>query len=69
MNENTWRHVMAWEQMHCAECKSPQLLRFCGRPDELRRAFCFNLPYFACQGSLAPFCPAMCNRCFLCPVS
>ena len=36
MNEMTWRHVLAWEQMHCAECKSPQLLRFCGRPDELR---------------------------------
>ena len=36
MNEMTWRHVLAWEQMHCAECSSPKLLRFLGRPHELR---------------------------------
>ncbi len=36
MNEVTWQHVMAWEALHAGECAKPQLLRFTGRPDELR---------------------------------
>ena len=36
MNEVTWQHVLAWEALHAGECGQPQLLRFCGRPDELR---------------------------------
>ncbi len=36
MNEATWQHVMAWEALHAGECAKPQLLRFTGRPDELR---------------------------------
>lgn len=38
MNEVTWQHVMAWEALHAGECAKPQLLRFTGRPDELRCA-------------------------------
>jgi cytochrome c heme-lyase len=38
MNEVTWQHVMAWEALHVGECPNPQLLRFTGRPDELRCA-------------------------------
>ena len=36
MNEVTWQHVLAWEALHAGECAGPQLLRFTGRPDELR---------------------------------
>ena len=36
MNEVTWQHVLAWEALHAGECANPQLLRFTGRPDELR---------------------------------
>ena len=35
MNEQTWKQVLAWEALHCAECKTPKLLRFMGRPDDL----------------------------------
>ncbi len=38
MNEVTWQHVMAWEALHAGECAEPQLLRFTGRPNELRCA-------------------------------
>jgi hypothetical protein len=36
MNEMTWRKVMDWEQLHCQECKYPTLLKFQGRPHDLR---------------------------------
>lgn len=36
MNEITWGHVMAWESLHRDHCCSPSLLRFRGRPDDLR---------------------------------
>lgn len=36
MNEVTWQHVLAWERLHGGECGDPRLLRFTGRPDELR---------------------------------
>ena len=36
MNEVTWQHVLAWEALHADKCAEPQLLRFVGRPDELR---------------------------------
>jgi hypothetical protein len=36
MNEMTWRKVMDWEQLHCQECKYPTLLKFQGRPNDLR---------------------------------
>jgi cytochrome c heme-lyase len=36
MNERTWKQVMDWEKtFHCDECKTPKLLKFIGRPDEL----------------------------------
>ena len=36
MNETTWRQVLEWEDLHCAECDAPRkLIRFLGRPDEL----------------------------------
>jgi cytochrome c heme-lyase len=38
MNEKTWERVAEWEQLHCAECPDPRLLRFRGRPDDLRSA-------------------------------
>lgn len=36
MNESTWRGVLDWEQLHCQECKYPTLLKFQGRPHDLR---------------------------------
>jgi hypothetical protein len=38
MNEATWQTVHDWEQLHCEECKHAQLLRFQGRPHDLRWA-------------------------------
>ena len=38
MNELTWQRVAVWEMLHRAECPSPSLLRFRGRPDDLRWA-------------------------------
>ncbi|GAB4819127.1 hypothetical protein N2152v2_006173 [Parachlorella kessleri] len=35
MNELTWQRVAVWEMLHRAECPSPSLLRFRGRPDDL----------------------------------
>lgn len=36
MNEATWRRVMDWEQLHCQECRQATLLKFQGRPHDLR---------------------------------
>jgi cytochrome c heme-lyase len=36
MNEMTWRKVQDWEQLHCEECKYPTLLKFEGKPHDLR---------------------------------
>ena len=38
MNELTWQRVMDWEQLHRDECCDPTLLRFQGKPDQLRCA-------------------------------
>ncbi|PNH04023.1 Cytochrome c-type heme lyase [Tetrabaena socialis] len=38
MNEATWQRVMLWESLHRTECDNPTLLRFQGRPHDLRRA-------------------------------
>lgn len=35
MNDITWHHVWAWEQLHRHSCPNPSLLRFLGRPDDL----------------------------------
>ena len=36
MNEMTWQRVLDWEALHAEHCGQPRLLRFRGRPDELR---------------------------------
>jgi hypothetical protein len=38
MNEMTWRKVQDWEQLRCQECKYPTLLKFQGKPHDLRCA-------------------------------
>lgn len=38
MNEKTWERVAEWERLHSNECPDPRLLRFMGRPDDLRLA-------------------------------
>jgi len=38
MNEMTWHQVRDWEQLHCTECQQAMLLRFQGRPHDLRSA-------------------------------
>jgi hypothetical protein len=40
MNEMTWRKVQDWEQLHCEECKYPTLLKFEGKPHDLRYTPC-----------------------------
>jgi hypothetical protein len=36
MNEVTWKRVMDWEQLHCDTCPLPKLLKFQGKPHDLR---------------------------------
>lgn len=36
MNEITWQQVMVWESLHRDTCCESKLLRFRGRPDDLR---------------------------------
>ncbi len=36
MNELTWRKVQQWEALHPETQSEATLLRFCGRPDNLR---------------------------------
>jgi hypothetical protein len=38
MNEVTWKRVMDWEQLHCDTCSYPTLLKFQGKPHDLRCA-------------------------------
>lgn len=40
MNEATWQRVMQWELLHRQECDYPTLLRFQGKPHDLR---CVNV--------------------------
>ena len=41
MNENTWKQVLSWEELHSDtfhakdEGRDPKLLKFLGRPDDL----------------------------------
>ena len=48
MNEKTWERVAEWEQLHCAACPDPRLLRFRGRPDDLRSASQCHFPGQTC---------------------
>lgn len=34
VNEQAWRHVMHWEQLHTQHCNCPKLKRFEGRPKD-----------------------------------
>ena len=36
MNEATWQRVAQWEMLHRGECDTPTLLRFQGKPHDLR---------------------------------
>lgn len=36
MNELTWRRVLEWEALHHDTCGDPKLLRFLGKPHNLR---------------------------------
>lgn len=38
MNEATWRQVLVWERLHASDCQTPTLLKFRGRPHDLRYA-------------------------------
>ena len=45
MNELTWRRVLEWEALHHDTCGDPKLLRFMGKPHDLRYiAACLVLP-------------------------
>ena len=37
MNERTWQKILEWERVggHCEKCRTPQLVRFQGRPHDL----------------------------------
>eukprot|EP01100_Stratorugosa_tubuloviscum_P008621 TRINITY_DN3595_c0_g1_i1.p1 TRINITY_DN3595_c0_g1~~TRINITY_DN3595_c0_g1_i1.p1 ORF type:complete len:137 (-),score=51.63 TRINITY_DN3595_c0_g1_i1:89-499(-) len=43
VNEVTWRHVLAWEQLHKDVCPNPSLLKFRGRPTEYSPKARFNM--------------------------
>lgn len=34
VNEQAWRHIMHWEQLHSHHCNAPKLKRFEGRPKD-----------------------------------
>jgi len=36
MNEITWQYVSLFEKLHANECDCPALLKFQGRPHDLR---------------------------------
>lgn len=36
MNELTWQRVLEWEALHHDTCGDPKLLRFMGKPHDLR---------------------------------
>lgn len=36
MNEATWQQVALWEKLHAKECDCPTLLKFQGKPHDLR---------------------------------
>jgi cytochrome c heme-lyase len=43
VNEQAWRHVLHWEQLHARDCNCPKLKRFEGRPkDYSPRALMLN---------------------------
>ena len=42
MNELTWQRVLEWEALHHDTCGDPKLLRFLGKPHDLRQA---DLPH------------------------
>ena len=35
VNEETWRQILKWEELHKDTCPVPKLIRFLGRPNEL----------------------------------
>ena len=35
INERSWRQVLEYERLHASECKTPALMKFMGKPDEL----------------------------------
>jgi hypothetical protein len=62
MNEITWQRVQMWEMLHRQECPSPSLLRFRGRPDDLRCAGAWGgrspAPLRGCAWGCRRPCPA-----------
>jgi len=47
MNELTWRRVLEWEALHHDTCGDPKLLRFMGKPHDLRCASVVSLMHLA----------------------
>ena len=35
VNEETWRQIMRWEELHKSSCPTPKLVWFLGRPNDL----------------------------------
>jgi len=35
VNERTWQEILKFESFHAAECPTPKLIRFLGRPGEI----------------------------------
>lgn len=51
VNEQTWKEILKWEQLHTDECGQPRLVRFQGRPTDfspkarLRSLIGYQLPF------------------------
>ena len=51
VNEQTWKEVLKWEDLHRDECGQPRLVRFQGRPTDyspkarLRSLLGYQLPF------------------------
>ena len=61
MNELTWRRVLEWEALHHDTCGDPKLLRFMGKPHDLRyksSIAAVNISY-TCASNIACACIRM----------
>lgn len=48
MNELTWRRVLEWEALHHDTCGDPKLLRFMGKPHDLRYIASYTVYLWHC---------------------
>lgn len=51
VNEESWERILEWERLHYSSCKTPSLLRFVGKSEELS----WKARFFTWFGSPRPY--------------